>query len=126
MSISSILPVKQIQDWKNDMGYNGEEKVHVVINYMNEIGAYNQENFPDKTYRYKMRMSLFNKLYEFLYNNPEFLCHTPLFLEKSRINAENILIDLQSIKKIISVELFNSLSKILNKFIDLAVYIELI
>lgn len=126
MLISDIYPVKQIQKWKSEYNYDAKDRVSKVYEYMNNIRKYTDANYPDKTYRYMLKMENINKFYSYLNNNPEFLCHTPLFLKQSWLRANDFLNELESIKNYITDDLYNSVLTTLKYYIDLSTYIELI
>ena len=126
MLISDIWPVEQIQQWKRDYNYDAKDRVSRVYEYMNKILNYTEANYPDKTYRYMLKMKTINNFYNFLNKNPEFLCHTPLFLKECGLRAADFLKELESIKNYITNDLYNSVLTTLKHYIDLSIYIELI
>jgi hypothetical protein len=66
------------------------------------------------------------ELYTFLVGNPEFLCHTPLFLENSLINVPYFQQELLDSKASLPDLLYEKTTHILQEFADLATYIQLI
>jgi hypothetical protein len=126
MLISNIYPVKQIQKWKSEYDYDAKDRVSKVYEYMNNIQKYTDANYPDKTYMYMLKMENINNFYRYLNNNPEFLCHAPLFLKQSGLRANDFLNELESIKNYITDDLYNSVLTTLKYYIDLSTYIELI
>lgn len=124
--ISDKWPVEQIQQWKNTYDYDAKDKVSRIYEYMNKLLNYTEANYPDKTYRYMLKMKTINNFYNYLSINPEFLCHTPLFLKQSNLRATDFLNELESIKNYITYDLYNSVLITLKHYIDLSTYIELI
>lgn len=126
MLISDKYQVKQIQKWKSEYNYDAKDRVSIVYEYMNNIRKYTDANYPDKNYRYMLKMENINNFYIYLNNNPEFLCHTPLFLKQSSLRANDFIDELESIKNYITDELYNSILTTLKYYVDLSTYIELI
>jgi hypothetical protein len=119
MLISDVWPIEQIQLWKNDYNYNANDIVCKVREYMNAIHDYEEKYSV-------LKMESINNLYNYLNKNPEFLCHTPLFLKQSNLRAIEFLNELETIKKHITDELYKSVLDTLKLYIDLSIYIELI
>lgn len=119
MLISDIWPIEQIQLWKNDYNYNAKDVVCKVREYMNAIQDYEEKYSV-------LKIESINNLYSYLNKNPEFLCHTPLFLKQSNLRAIEFLNELETIKNNITDELYKSVQNTLKLYIDLSMYIELV
>ncbi len=119
MLISDIWPIEQIQLWKNDYKYNAKDVVYKVREYMNAIQDYEEKYLV-------LKMESIDNLYSYLNKNPEFLCHTPLFLKQSNLRAIEFLNELETIKDNITDGLYKSVLNTLKLYIDLSMYIELV
>jgi hypothetical protein len=115
---------EQILHWKNNTYVPDEHIIKKITDYADLILKCTKENYPDSTFRFMRKITLTNKLYEYLNNNPEFLCNMPLFLEQSRSNVYIFLNELVTMQKNITADLFLSTYETLNYFLDLAKVIQ--
>ncbi len=111
--------VELIKEWKNNECYVREEIIEKITEYANKILQCTKENYPDNIFRYTRKITLINKLYKYLNNNPEFLCNMPLFLEQTRSNVYIFLNELTTMQKNITADLFLDSYKTFTEFLDI-------
>ncbi len=116
---------EQVLNCKNDAYIPDDRIIQKITDYADLILKCTKENYPDDIFRFTRKITLINKLYEYLNNNPEFLCNMPLFLEQCRSNVYIFLNELVTMEKNITADLFLATYETLKFFLDLAKVIQL-
>lgn len=115
---------EQILHWKNNAYIPDDRILKKISDYADLILKCTKENYPDNIFRFTRKITLINKLYEYLNNNPEFLCNMPLFLEQSRSNVYIFLNELITMQKNITADLFLVTYETLTDFLNIATVIQ--
>jgi hypothetical protein len=115
---------EQLLHWKNN-AYNPDDQIiQKITDYADKILKCTKENYPDVIFRFTRKITLINKLYEYLNNNPEFLCNMPLFLEQCRSIVYIFLNELTTMEKNITADLFLVTYETLTSFLNIAKVIQ--
>jgi hypothetical protein len=115
----------QVLHWKNNAYIPDEQIIKKITDYADIILKCTKENYPDDIFRFTRKITLINKLYEYLNNNPEFLCNMPLFLEQCQTNVYIFLNELVTMQKNITADLFLATYETLTNFFNIAHMIQI-
>jgi hypothetical protein len=118
------MSAEQIRECKHNEYIPDDRILKKISDYADLILKCTKENYPDSIFRFTRKITLINKLYEYLNNNPDFLCNMPLFLEQSRSNVYIFLNELVTMQKNITADLFLATYETLKYFLDLAKVIQ--
>ncbi len=118
------LTQDKIIEWKNNAYIPDDRILKKISDYADLILKCTKENYPDNIFRFTRKITLINKLYEYLNNNPEFLCNMPLFLEQCRSNVYIFLNELVTMQKNITADLFLVTYETLTNFLNIAKVIQ--
>lgn len=115
---------EKVLNWKNDAYIPDDRIIKNISDYADKILKCTKENYPDNIFRFTRKITLINKLYEYLNSNLEFLCNMPLFLEQTKSNVSIFLNELTTMEKNITADLFLATYETLINFLNIAKVIQ--